>query len=251
MRLIYVSRRWIIKAFLKAIRFVAGIFVASGLYLLYQESQELSKGSSGSPMGMLPLLGFVIGAGGIVGVSSFLLDQGRHIYASANGMRLAKVKWLSGVPEEVFVGAALDLRKRIAQEATVRETFLRERGKVLEQLRPLQVDESVRSWTANQMAAARSFYLLGIAPGAAVDGAEKKRLGEEVFSQAFAENGLDEFQKHFPSLQNIGPVGETEWSIAGGPKYVLTTDRLLIPGGRNQGWSSVPLSEVAELTVRL
>jgi hypothetical protein len=164
-------------------------------------------------------------------------------------VQLAAVKWLSSVPEEAFVEAAFNLRKRIGEDANIRETFLMQRAKVIEQLRPLQADENLRGWAANQMAAARSFYVLDVSPGAATSEAEKKRLGEEVFSQAFAENGLDEFLKHFPSFQNAGPVGETEWTIAGGPKYVLTTDRLVIPR-KGQTWSSVPLSEVAELTVK-
>ncbi len=250
MQLTYVSRPWISQAFLKVARFVFGIFAAAGAYQLYQMTQEFGKGKSGSGMGLLFLLAVVVIAGGISATSSFFLTEGRSIRASAQGVRLATVKWLSSVPEEAFVEAALNLRKRIGEDANVRETFLMQRAKVIEQLRPLQADEDLRGWAANQMAAVRSFYVLDISPDAATGDAERKRLGEEVFSQAFAENGLDEFQKHFPALHNVGPVGQTEWSISGTPKYVLTTDRLLIPGKRNQAWSSVPLSEVTELTVR-
>jgi hypothetical protein len=250
MQLTYVSRPWITQAFLKVVRFVFGIFAAAGVYPLYKMLQELGKDKSISGMSLLSLLVVVVIAGGISATSSFFLMQGRSIRASAQGVRLATVKWLSSLPEEFFVRAALNLRKRIGEDASVRETFLMQRAKVIEQLRPLQADENLRGWAANQMAAVRCFCVLDISSGATTDDAERKRLGEEVFSQAFAENGLDEFQKHFPPLHNVGLVGQTEWCIAGTPKYVLTTDRLLIPGKRNQAWSSVPLSEVTELTVR-
>jgi len=272
MQLRYVSRPWMIKAFLKVLRFVFGIFAAAGAYQLYQMTKEFGK--SGSGMILLSLLAFVVIAGGISATSNLFLTESGSIRASAQGVRLATIKRLPSVPDEAFVEAALDLRKKIEQDTTVRETFLAHRGKVIEQLSALQVDENLRLWAANQMAAARLFYLLGVSIGAttgssegnrldsgpptlrmspsqaADSDAERKRLGEEVFSQAFAENGLDEFQKQFSSVDNLVAIGETEWTIAGGTKYVLTTDRLLIPGKRNQVWSSVPLRDVAELTVR-
>ena len=249
MQLTYVARPWIIQGFLKVFRFAFGIFAAAGAYQLYQMTQELGRGKSGSGMGLLSLLAIVAIAGCISGISSFFLTEGRSIQASANSMRLATVRWLSSVPEKAFVEAAINMRKRIGEDANVRETFLMQRAKVIDQLRPLQADENLRGWAANQMAAARSFYVLDTSTSPAIGDAERKRLGEEVFSQAFAENGLDEFLKHFPSFHSVGPAGETEWTIAGGPKYVLTTDRLLIPG-RNKTWSSVPLNEVTDLTVK-
>lgn len=97
------------------------------------------------------------------------------------------------------------------------------------------------------MAAARCLHLLGTSED---DDAEKKRLDEEVTSSAFAENTLDGFQKHFPSLRVDESVGETEWTVTGDPKYVLTTDRLLIPGASKGTWTAIPLAEVGELTVR-
>ena len=102
-------------------------------------------------------------------IGHFLLPSygGRSIRASAQGVRLATVKWLSNVPEEPFVEAALNLRKRVGEDANVRETFLMQRAKVIEQLRSLQADENLRGWAANQMAAVRSFYVLDISRGAA------------------------------------------------------------------------------------
>src|SRR5580658_7733199 len=140
MQLTYVSRPWITQAFLKVIRFVFGIFAAAGGYQLYQMTQEFGKGKSGSGMSLLSLLAVVVIAGGISATSSFFLTEGRSIRVSAQGVRLATVKWLSNVPEEAFVEAALNLRKRIGEDANIRETFLMQRAQVIEQLRPLQAD---------------------------------------------------------------------------------------------------------------
>lgn len=232
----------------KVLRFVFGIFAAAGLAQLYGFSQALKNDQKVSLLSVIMLLAVVAVAGLIAGYASHFVTNGCGIRATMGDGKSVTVKWLAGVPQKEFLDVMFDLRKMLGADESVRKIFVGERGKVLDLLSTLRVNDNLRSWVANQTASARTLYLLGHKRDGVVEAPTMKRIEHEVMSRAFAENSVDHFEKHFNSVASVGSVGETEWCLAGAPNYLLTTDRLLTFDGKKSVKASALLSGVTEMT---
>jgi hypothetical protein len=249
MKLVFTPRPGGLIGLCKVLRFVFGIFAAAGLAQLYGFSQALKNDQKVSLLSVIMLLAVIAVAGLIAGYASHFVTNGCGICASNGDGKSVAVKGLVGVPQEEFLDVMFDLRKMLGTDERVRGMFLEERGKVIDLLSTLRINDNLRSWVANQIASARTLYLLGYKRDGVVDALTKKRIEQEVMSKAFAENSVDHFEKHFNSVASVGSVGETEWCLAGAPNYMLTTDRLLTFDGKKSVKSSALLSEATEITL--